>query len=131
MGEHAKVKVEEVLCLFVFVLIWLKDLSPDHVDVFLYLVHKVLVVVSFVVKVSQHKHQLLCRLLPKQFQVALENYLQQAVIRCPVATQVLGPHVDEQHVRDGQRQHRGGLLEGRPLVASLLRVSAFNVKYKV
>ena len=93
--EHAELDVEEILGLFILVLIRFVDLAPDGVDVHRDLVHEVLEVVADVVEVTQHEQEFLGRLLAEELQVAFKYYLEQAVVRGAVSANVLGPHVDK------------------------------------
>lgn len=102
MGKHRKLKVEEVLGQLVLVLLWLVYLGPNVVNIDLDLFHNVLSIVSSIVEVSEHEHQLLSRLLAEKLEVALEDHFKQSVVGGTVPANVIGPHVDHQYVSDGQ-----------------------------
>lgn len=80
VGNHCKVKLEELIRRRVFKFIRLVDLTPDPSNVAFQNNFDPLPIISSVVKVSKDKQQPLCCLLIKQLQIDLENDLEQPVV---------------------------------------------------
>ena len=67
-------------------------------------------------------------MLPEQFEVALENDFEEAIVASLIPSNIVGPHVDEYYIRHGQGKQRGGLFKRGSLFSSLLGVGSFDVE---
>ena len=87
MWHHHKLKREKVFCIGRLILFWFLDFTPNVSDVLTYHCFDSFGFDARVV-VSQDKHEFLGGMLVKEFEVHLEDHLEQAIVRSAISSDV-------------------------------------------
>lgn len=127
MRNHDPLETKEFFNLCIFKLFRLMDFTPD----FGYVLHEnsliFFSIVSSIIEISKYKYKIFRWLLTKKFQVAFENYFQEAVVTGSISSDIVHPHINHQDVSNSKCKKRCSLFKGHSLFSSFFRIGSFDI----